>query len=200
MTKLKAVLAAVAFIAGSLLVGNNPAQASVPDWDKAPTKITWEGVPTSAQMAQIEANGKPIYGQGWSFQPAQARVNMPESPVAAAKRAASDCANLGGFFFCTWVDANYGGSRWAWSEQTISSWWNHGISFASSPEPNGINNRGSAWVNNTTHAMNLFDSISCDFSYWNRQMQVGQQASGGGSDWNDRVSAIRWAGSAQVAC
>lgn len=183
------LLLATVVVLASFVLGS-PAKASVPNWDAAPS---------AAKMAAIEAAGQPAQGEGWAFRPARATV---ETPAMAAKRAASDCAALG-FFFCTWKDTNYSGLWWAFSQNTINGWYNYSFSFRSSPPPGGINNTGSSWVNNTTHSMRLFDDVNCDplnGLAWYRDMTPGQQAVGGGSDWNDRVSAIGWIIRTAVDC
>jgi hypothetical protein len=176
----KLVLVLVAALAATTLTGT-PALASVPDWDRI-------AMPTTAQRAQIEAAGLPVQGDGWQFAPATNHVvnSMMESPAVAARRSLSDCASLGGFFFCTWLDINGGGTRWSFNYTKFDTWINNAVSYQGS----ALNNEASSWVNLTPYTITIFDSQFCYFTAWNRNLVSGAQATAQGSDWNDKVSGM----------
>lgn len=119
-----------------------------------------------------------------------------ETPEMAARRAAADCDWSR---ICMWVDINFTGKRWDFTDSFIVNRPNFSFSLRSSScgAPNCINNQGSSWVNNLSYNIRLFDDSFCDHLYglpWYRDIAPGQNATAQGSDWNDRVSAFGWIG------
>lgn len=115
--------------------------------------------------------------------------------AAPAQAAASDCNTIA---FCIWtgVNGNFTGSLFKFSQGSFTAANNYSIRLGS-----GVSNRGSSFVNDTTHTMYLFDTTNCthDGTWW-RSMSPGQQANAVGSDWLNRVSSIGWNIRTDVPC
>lgn len=185
MTKLKALFAALAFIAASVAATGSPVYASVPDWDKAPAGITWEHSPQEwAAISTVMNRPEDL---------AFSRL-LPATPEAVKAKIAGDCEPQDSSIekLCLWNGYSYGGTIWripiSW--MFIGTSQNNGVSFVGS----GINNASKGWWNRSYQAITIYDNDHCQTTNpaWYRDMAAGQfavQDTAADADWENRVSS-----------
>lgn len=190
MKRILALIAALAILTG-LGVAGSPAQASVPDWDKAGY---------SAEMAET------LKARGFTVKTPAEWAAISTTEYGVARKAPTDCPFRPPWgtaeTLCLWNGYGWSGTRWniplSWlgDRPNVNVPFN-GLSFYGS----GINNASKSWYNQTYYDIRLFDRDDCQNSGWYRTLGAGEAAvsyDASTNDWENRIgsaSILQYAGS-----